>query len=335
MDYCTITVRGGVTPSRLSALGRTLYAATVPGGCVVFPEPDPAAPDLGDLLAHTLSGETHGAVLLSDVRDDALRLRLFDNGVTVDEYETEPDAMDGETHAPRGGNADVLLTAFGLPATDRTFLDPLLRAPRYDDDYGYGAASERHAEIADLLGTPAIAGIGYVSIARGKMPDGVLPTDLQHTVGNAHVWQFALIHAPEGTSETEIASYLLPNVVSLERGIETDDWVSDFGTLSAVRDAVVAAFSIAAHTGAAWLTLPLPDAALHFDFGFKQDTDTVETIRGFLVAAAPEAKAIAMPYLAHFADAIGGTIWDWETRRVVLSKSSEDATPRVRYMPEF
>lgn len=289
------------------------FAIPVPGGFVLYPEPDARTPERGDFLAHYISRRIDGAVLLSEVRDDVLRLRFFLNGVTVDEYVAETP----ESDAPTGGDAPALLAAFGAPVSDSEFLAPLLRAARFDDDYGYGAATDRHAEIADLLGVPAIAGIGYEQITQGRLPEGVTQSDLRQITGtDSRLWQFALLRVPDGTSETETASYLLPDMVSLERGIETDDWVSNFGTLAEVRGAIAHAANVAAPSGNGWLEARADAAVLHFDFGYRQDSDSVEIVRVFLTAQ-PGAKQSALPYLAHIAQVIGASVWDWKTRRVL------------------
>lgn len=319
-DYCTIALRGDNESNHdettdvdvlSSWFPGAAYATRVSGGVAVYPEPDTRTPDRGDFLAHYVSRRTQSAVLLSEVRGDILRLRLFVSGVTVDEYVAE--TPDGD--APTGGNAPALLAAFGAPADAAGFLAPLLRATRFDDDYGYGAASDRHTEIADLLGVPEIAGIGYEAITRGQLPEGVAQSSLRRFAGiSLSLWQFALLRVPEGTSEAEVASYVLPDIISLERGIEVDDWTSDFGTLSAVRETLAASES--AQESAGWIVLPAATGALYFDFGCRRDTDTVETIRVFL-STPPGTKEAGVAQLVAAAQAIGGTIWDWETRRVV------------------
>ncbi|MBC8141704.1 MAG: hypothetical protein H7Y38_09725 [Armatimonadetes bacterium] len=315
-DYCNIAVRGNHDVADLlpSLLPGAAFVAPVAGGSIVFPEPDAATPHVGDFLAHSLSCATHGAVLLSEVSGDVLRLRLFDDGVTVDEYVAEtPD--DG---VPTGGNAPALLATFGAPASDAEFLAPLLRASRFDDDYGYGAASDRHAEIADLLGVPTVAGIGYEAITQGKLPEGIAQSDLRQFAGTgSYLQEFTLLRVPDGTSETEVASYVLPDMVSLERGIEVDDWVSDFGTLATVRETIADAADVVAPSDADWLTAAAGDAALHFDFGFRNDVDTVETIRVF-VSAPLGTTNTALRRLADIAQAVSATVWDWRTRRVVV-----------------
>ena len=304
---------GGTTPEALTAaFPATGYVAATSNAVLVYPRPVPGVPDVGDYLAYRLSHRFSCAVLLSDVRNDSLRLRLFDNGATVDEYSTAPYGADDD---PQGGNAEALLTAFGGDFDTAEFLAPLLRAARFDDDYGYNSATERLAGVAELLDIPALVG-SYDAIAQGQFPEGIAPTDLSHTESTSTtVAQFTLLRVPVGTSETETASYLLPEIVSLERGIEVDEWVSDFGSLASVRETVLKAFPVASAVTANWLVVPSgSDAVLHVDLGFRADTESVETVRVFAVTPS---GVFGINAVRDLAVTLSSVAWDWKTRRVL------------------
>ncbi len=218
----------GALRGALASLPTATVTAQVGDTVVVYPQPVPFVPDAGRLWAFQLSFATDSTALLADVRPlESLRLQLAERGTTTDEYDAEPGTPFGDDLPPRGGDAALYLVAFGITEAGSTeYLSALLRAGRYDDEFGYTQAGERHEEIASALGLSATAGIGYDDIQRGVLPDGVSRDMLIHLHGDPSrdLAQYTLLMPPPDATDGDIAAYLLPDVVSLGREIEDDEW---------------------------------------------------------------------------------------------------------------
>ncbi|MGI8915225.1 MAG: hypothetical protein ACR2JY_15805 [Chloroflexota bacterium] len=110
---------------------------------------------------------------------DVLHYRLYEAGALSDDYESWPDYFDGVPSVPRGGNATRLCTAFGA-AEAVNAVTTILRAA--SDDEGYVFADDRHRDLCQALGLPAVAvGFGYRYLERGEAPWGLVPSLLRKT----------------------------------------------------------------------------------------------------------------------------------------------------------
>lgn len=178
--YVNYTLRG---PSqrdvaRLLA-GRSAYVTPEEDGCVVaFDEESEQNGEVIPPLAARLSLELHCPVLaVLNHDDDILRYQLYLGGELTDEYDSTPGYFDSDAapSAPNGGDTRRLCSAFS--ADDVDGVEKVLRSSILDGDYAF--ATQRHDELARLLGIPSFGvGCGYDHIAGGEMPDGLEEEDL-------------------------------------------------------------------------------------------------------------------------------------------------------------
>jgi hypothetical protein len=120
------------------------------------------------------------AALVHD--DDFLVYELFQDGVQVDEYNSDPAYFEGERPSPpSGGDANALCAAFGdAAAVER--VEEILRAWSGPNG-GPGAspylfAQFRHRDLAGALGLPkSLSVLGYIYVAQGEAETpGILKT---------------------------------------------------------------------------------------------------------------------------------------------------------------
>ncbi|HSL71334.1 MAG TPA: hypothetical protein VK864_13890 [Longimicrobiales bacterium] len=125
-------------------------------------------------LASHLSAECHCAALaVINHDDDILMYFLYENGKLVDEYNSAPTYFLRHARAktPKGGNAERLCAAFGVPDQEAD-IERILRIPPDADSFIFEL--DRHQKLVDALGLPASAvGTGYTYLEQGELPEGL------------------------------------------------------------------------------------------------------------------------------------------------------------------
>lgn len=179
--YVNYTLRGPNQQDVAKALaGRSAYLTPEEDGCVVaFDEESELDGEVIIPLAARLSRELHCAVLaVLNHDDDILWYQLYLDGELADEYDSTPGYFDSDAtmpSTPKGGDARSLCNAFG--ANDIEGVERVLRSSILDGDYVF--ATQRHDDLASLLGIPSFAiGCGYSHIDGGEMPDGLEEDEL-------------------------------------------------------------------------------------------------------------------------------------------------------------
>lgn len=297
-SYTSVVVRG-------AAAAPVPFYETMPdanGLRVVYPECTGELPNAGDLLA-MLSTRAFGTVaLLAEVQnEETLRLRLFERGEPTDEYLAEPGYADGNDLPPSGGNAARLCTAFGIADAETVDeLSALLRAGRYDDEYGYAVASDRHREIADLLGFPAASiGTDYGDIERGKMPEGLVDSGLRFVPATDPPRQYVVCRVSLDTTDGEIAARFSPDVIAFEEEFDRPAGFLALGTVRRVRARVS------------------EGGGGEADFGTVGDEERL--LETFVLWAAVVRSATEPASLRRLLNAAGWTAFETGTRRVLRS----------------
>jgi len=297
------------------------------GYLVLFPEPLPNVPALGDYLAARLSA-AGGSALLAEVseNDETLRMRLFEHGEPIDEYQTAPGYATGEELPPSGGDALRFCRLFGID--DETIIadiDLLLRPPHYDDLYGFAVASDRHEEIVELLGLPlSSVGVGYNDLLRGKLPEGITNiAEVQHaeSQGGIHgssLRQFALLDAPSAMTDAEIVSHFVSDMILLEETYDAERDLVPLGAVSTIRErferlSAESGYSLTGY-GSHWFTVDLPNGSLTVDLR-NGETEEREAITLFVDTERSEAL---IPDLLHQLIAENGwTLYEYGTQTIV------------------
>jgi hypothetical protein len=311
-NYQNITFRGdaGAVTAFLSETGiAAIVAASADptGFVVVYPQPVQGAPTVADWVAALLSERFPDPVLLAEVHaEETLRLRLFESGEPVDEYRTEPGFFSGEPLPPSGGDAARLAEAFDAPDA-RAELATLLRAGRYDDEYGFLGASERHRDIVDLLGLPAATiGIGVTDVGGQLTSDLVARMQFVDRAPNRLLHEYLLLAAPFDATEEEIAGTVLPEVIALDLGLEKEEWESRLGDMASIRAKLDAALRDNSPDTFRWHADPHPTT-----------DDPVVCATVTLYALVDQAHQSALQEaLQNIADRTGSTVFDRGTRRV-------------------
>ncbi|MBI3832684.1 MAG: hypothetical protein HY291_24390 [Planctomycetes bacterium] len=136
--------------------------------------------------ARDLTGHFNCAGLAAVCCEDAyLYYELYQGGLTVDTYVSNPQIMDENQFiepAPRGGDARMLWQTFGAQTTIKR-IEKLLRKPHQEAD-GYEAASVRHKHLVELLGLPlAAVCCNYDLLQDGEGPFGMKAADFTHVGG--------------------------------------------------------------------------------------------------------------------------------------------------------
>jgi hypothetical protein len=175
--YTNITLRTTKQSSVVDALRsarRDAFVSEPVSGCTVVFDSECEDQDIEVLksLASLLSSELRCpalSVLIHD--DDVLIYVLHENGKLVDEYNSAPEYFNtADAGAPEGGNAQVLCRAFGAHGSVGK-VDAALRVSRSDEAFVF--ETERHEELVNALGLPAIAvSTGYNYIEQGELPEG-------------------------------------------------------------------------------------------------------------------------------------------------------------------
>lgn len=95
--------------------------------------------------------------------DDVLYFELYENGVKIDEYDSNPGFAEDKLHTePSGGNASHLAAAFHVPNSQIQTIEAILRKT------DYVAEVDRHEDLAAALGIPKFAvGVGFLHIDYG------------------------------------------------------------------------------------------------------------------------------------------------------------------------
>jgi hypothetical protein len=181
--YANVTLRTTATGAVAQTLGylrrRALVAPARNDSTVVYDEAiETEGPEELGRLAGELS-RRHAcpalAVLVAD--DDVLWYGLYRAGRLHHDYDSNPGYDSGRRASPKGGDAQGLAEAFGVPARAAE-LEQVLRAPSGED--GYIFEHERHAELVRLLGLPDIAvATGYEYLEDGELPEGLEEGELR------------------------------------------------------------------------------------------------------------------------------------------------------------
>jgi hypothetical protein len=183
-SYTNLTVRGATQRAVADLLAgrRAVVAPAHEGAVVVFDERSEQDQEVVSELAEHLSASLNAGVLALLVHDDdILWYRLYDAGQLADEYDSSPRYFDAdaEPSAPVGGDGARLAAVMG--ATHSAALDTVLRQSAYVEG-GYVFESQRHSDLARLLGLPGFAvGTAFASFERGELPDGLSADDLVFT----------------------------------------------------------------------------------------------------------------------------------------------------------
>lgn len=165
-SYSNITLHGPARDAIIKALearGRLAFVGPDTGGfVVVFDEAVDVDPDQSAHLAAELSAALNGLALAATVYDDDIFLyALARDGQVVDMYTSAPGYGEGGVEPPAGGDAAVLSAAFG--SGDAGAVERILRTAAGED--GYLFESQRHADLAEVLGLPTHSvglGFGYI-----------------------------------------------------------------------------------------------------------------------------------------------------------------------------
>ena len=163
----------------LERTGREAIVVPERGGWVVAcpEETELQHPLLMEEFAEGLSGAVGGVVFgVLNHDDDVLAYWLAEEGKMLDEYVSDPGALEGREEPPEGGDARVLCETLGrLEAVDR--VERILH-PADDDPYAYSALA-RHEALVEALGLPPYAvDLGYTTASAGDLPEGLDEDDL-------------------------------------------------------------------------------------------------------------------------------------------------------------
>lgn len=178
--YTNITLRTDRHDDVVAALkdqGREAFVSRPQNGCVVVYDRECEEQDIEVLrkLADTLSSKLRcPALAVLNHDDDVLMYSLHENGKLVDEYNSSPGYFEsGPGEPPAGGDASRLARAFGVAST--TDVEDVLHTPNgAGSGEGYVFEAERHQELVEALGAPAIAvQAGFNYIEDGELPDDV------------------------------------------------------------------------------------------------------------------------------------------------------------------
>jgi hypothetical protein len=183
-SYTNLTVRGATQRAVADLLAgrRAVVAPARDGHVVVFDERSEQDQEvLSELAEHLSSSLKTGVLALLVHDDDVLWYRLYDAGRLADEFDSTPGYFDAdaEPSAPAGGDGVRLAAVMG--ARHSPELETALRKSGFDDD-GYVFESDRHANLARLLGIPPFAvGTAFASLERREFPFGLSAADITRT----------------------------------------------------------------------------------------------------------------------------------------------------------
>lgn len=187
--YTNVTLRTadrGRVRTDLVARGLAAYVSRPENGALVVfersaEEQDPA---ILDGIAAALSKRIGCAALAVMNHDDSVLLySLFENGRRIDAYNSAPDYFDETEGGERGGDAESIARAFGVP--DRAQQLAAILGAGADEDEGFVFEMDRHQQIVEALGLPSCAvATGYNYLEAGEYPPGYGPDDFER-VGDA------------------------------------------------------------------------------------------------------------------------------------------------------
>lgn len=166
----------------LKAAGRRAYISAPMNGCIVVFDRETEEQDTQSLtdLAALLSARLECAALaVLNHDDDVLSYTLCERGKVVDEYNSSPAYFaDSPEEAPSGGDSVILCSAFGADARADE-VAAVLRIASMEDG-GFAFETDRHQDLASLLGIPTAAvGTGYSYLEAGEYPDGLAESDFR------------------------------------------------------------------------------------------------------------------------------------------------------------
>jgi hypothetical protein len=235
-SYSNITLHGperGRVIEALEARGRQAFVGPAVGPCVVvFDEEAEDRPDAGVQLAADLSRELDAVALLAAVYDDdVFRYTLLRGGEVADEYDSWPGYFVGDRGGPQGGDAALLVSAFGR-GTAAT-VERILRAPSKSVDYRFETA--RHADLAKALGLPAQGvGLGFGYIWQGdasELEPQLARVGLDGEEADEHDEHYEHEHEHDGASgELDMLRSLLPG------GAATDEALARIAAVATLAD---------------------------------------------------------------------------------------------------
>lgn len=169
--YGTILIDGASTDDVLrtvQAMQRTAFVIGVqPQRTLIYDEAIQGFDDSVNLatFAATLSNELSTTVISAlNHDDDILGLSLIQNGIDVDFYLSDPDLANVEDGTV--GDAGAWCNALNVPWVEKDIRE------LFEND-SFTVESERHAEIARVLGWPdAVVGYSFDQLDAGETPDG-------------------------------------------------------------------------------------------------------------------------------------------------------------------
>jgi hypothetical protein len=171
VSFTTRDIDAKSVADALSALGRQGFVSPASDGFVVFY--DASSDDTAAVMALAKSAsERLGKPVLAvmNAEDEVLLFWLYERGVAVDSYNSNPNHLDGGDDAPAGGDADVLSRHMADDA-DRAAIASILRAAN-DEESDYPFAVDRHVALCQELGLPAdYCCVGYANVAEGSADD--------------------------------------------------------------------------------------------------------------------------------------------------------------------
>jgi hypothetical protein len=162
-----------------------MVSPTIGGLTVVFDRDSDQ--QYGELatLSRKLSRQLNCLTLAIEIHGDSVfYYRLFEDGRTLDKYDSCPSYFGGSgPDHPSGGNAELLCKAFRVSKTS----DRVHRVLHYNkfaeedsSNWKYGDETERHRDLAKALKLPMFSvGFGYDILASGTdRPKGLHKKDL-------------------------------------------------------------------------------------------------------------------------------------------------------------
>jgi hypothetical protein len=185
--YTNITLRTPDTDrveAALRQVRRTAFIAPPSEGCTVVFDEASESQDLdilGALAMHLSRACGCPALAVLNHDDDVFIYLLYEAGELVDEYNSAPSYFDDDADldaSPSGGDAERLTRIFGSSG-ESSQVEHVLRAPTGTDD-GFVFATDRHRELARVLGVPSSAvGAGFTYLSEGEVPEGIDPSVLR------------------------------------------------------------------------------------------------------------------------------------------------------------
>jgi hypothetical protein len=183
-SYTNLTVRGATQRAVADLLlgRRAVVGPARDGFVVVFDErSDQEQEVLSEVAEHLSSSLKTGVLALLVHDDDILWYRLYDAGQLADEFDSAPGYFDADAEPSPPAGGDPVRLAAVMGARHSPELETTLRRSGFDDD-GYVFESDRHADLARLLGIPRFAiGTAFASFERGEIPDGLSAADVIRT----------------------------------------------------------------------------------------------------------------------------------------------------------